>query len=454
MIINGAKHLTGLVASIAPVQSGSGDASPTNVRPISGWSAIHVYVSPTNDPQDGTTYTVNIPATPGTVYGGTLDIVKGVLTVTHTYHELAVANMDNAENYPGWKNQTWVSDLAQGASVSSAPSGSYININTDTSHYGQYFSINRTGGIIFLPTLKYTLTQSEWQSTYPNLVVQICAPLSTPVTYQLTPQQIETLAGYNYITADCGDILSASYPGGESLARRRRALMAQVGGSTPTVHGTWEDLFRTIDAGTYASEYSVGEILPLDLGAQGVVNAKIVAFNTDNKSSSGKAPVTLVSQYLLATAKRFNPAINPASAPYDTGTGAIGGWGSSELRSYCIDTLLPLIPSDVRSRIVEVTKITKGYKTDGTANAWMSTTDKIWVPSMRETQNSQDGGSGTPYYGGNITGKQRYPNGTYVEWGTRTCTSETNRLAFNANGYSNGRAVTNAYQILIGFCIG
>ena len=307
MIINGAKNLTGLVAAINPVQSGTGDASPTNVRPISGWTGVEVrrcgknlfdksaitanswivvdsttiedhagyfvsdyipikkrvkiicttrnatrcayydvqknpiaYVSwgqgvfnpqydgfirvtdsngnldtlqielgdtaTTYESYNGNKYSVSIPATPGTVYGGTLDVVKGILAVTHVYKELAVADMNNNDNYPGWKNQPWVADLAQGASISSAPNGSYCNINTDTTHYSTYFSVNRNDGILFLPKGKYTLTQTEWIATYPNLIVQIVAPLATPVTYQLTPQQIAALAGYNTVWADSGDV--------------------------------------------------------------------------------------------------------------------------------------------------------------------------------------------------------------------------------------------------------
>ena len=44
-----------LTVSIEPVQSGSGDPSPDNVRPISGWTGANIHVSPTTDAADGTT---------------------------------------------------------------------------------------------------------------------------------------------------------------------------------------------------------------------------------------------------------------------------------------------------------------------------------------------------------------------------------------------------------------
>lgn len=49
--------LKSLIVDIIPVQSGSGDPTPDNIRSISGRT--------------------------GTVYGGTLDVTTGLLTVTH-----------------------------------------------------------------------------------------------------------------------------------------------------------------------------------------------------------------------------------------------------------------------------------------------------------------------------------------------------------------------------------
>ena len=98
---------------------------------------------------------------------------------------------------------------------------------------------------------------------------------------------------------------------------RRRALMSAASSGPAPVHGTWEDLFARIDDGTYATAYSVGEILPLDLGTEGNVGAQIAAFNTDDKADdSGKAKVTFITQYALQTTRRFNPQLSPSAAPY------------------------------------------------------------------------------------------------------------------------------------------
>ena len=69
-----------LKVALSPIQSGSGTPSPDNVRPISGWDEVETHISPTTDAQDGQTITTPLPTT---VYGGTLDVVSGVLTVNY-----------------------------------------------------------------------------------------------------------------------------------------------------------------------------------------------------------------------------------------------------------------------------------------------------------------------------------------------------------------------------------
>lgn len=54
-----------------PKQSGTGDPSPENVRPISGWDSVKVTVS---NKEESHEYAVTLPET---IYGGTVDAVTG-----------------------------------------------------------------------------------------------------------------------------------------------------------------------------------------------------------------------------------------------------------------------------------------------------------------------------------------------------------------------------------------
>lgn len=60
-VANAARALTGFTIPFTPVQSGSGDPSPENVRPITGWTGITISHSGA-DTSDPTTYPVTFPA--------------------------------------------------------------------------------------------------------------------------------------------------------------------------------------------------------------------------------------------------------------------------------------------------------------------------------------------------------------------------------------------------------
>ena len=247
-----------------------------------------------------------------------------------------------------------------------------------------------------------------------------------------------------------------------SLFSRRRVLMGAASSGPAPVHGTWEDLFARIADGTYATAYSVGEILPLDLGTEGNVGAQIAAFNTDDKADgSGKAKITFITKYVLNTAKRWNPQLSPSSAPYTEGTGTIGGWALSEIRAYVRNTVKPLIPSDIRNRIVDVTKKYYMYNTSGTAST-QTITDDVWLPSAGEVFGNYE--SGTRYSdlfgtagasaGDSKRVKTKSNSSTAVVWWLRTGSSTSKGRIASTNGSSSSYRVNyTSYYHAIGFCI-
>lgn len=72
------KPLSVFTIPFLPVQSGTGDPSPENIQTISGLAGFTAYRGA--DQTDYDSYPVTFPET---IYGGTLDAVNGVLTVTH-----------------------------------------------------------------------------------------------------------------------------------------------------------------------------------------------------------------------------------------------------------------------------------------------------------------------------------------------------------------------------------
>lgn len=192
-----ARPAESLVIEILPQQSGSGDPSPDNVRPISGFTGVNIYHESAYDPDADPTYSISWQDEAGTVYGGTLDVTTGVLTVTHGYLSKNTADMNNSANYPGWTNSGVKALIGEGKNA--RISGAVMNV-------GNILFANTVGAldVLFLPKTNYGKTQSEWQAL--AMDVQMVIPLATPITIQLTATEIEMLEGDDTLWADTGDI--------------------------------------------------------------------------------------------------------------------------------------------------------------------------------------------------------------------------------------------------------
>lgn len=146
------------------------------------------------------------------------------------------------------------------------------------------------------------------------------------------------------------------------------------------IEDDWDTIIANINDGSYADKYEIGNYKPLDLGEEGIVNMQLVAKEADTLSDgSGLATTTWISIELLKTAKRMNPAYDSST---NTG-GGIGGWETSELRSYLSTTIKPLIPENVRGSIKAVQKAYLGL--DASLKQFEGEcSDELWVPSVRE----------------------------------------------------------------------
>lgn len=210
---------------------------------------------------------------------------------------------------------------------------------------------------------------------------------------------------------------------------------------------TWEQIFAAIDNGSYKTKYSIGNYKAIDLGAEGVVNMQIVAMDADEKADgSGNAPITWVSERLLLTSHRMN-ATNTT----------IGGWEQTEMRSYLKDTVKPLIPDNVRSRIIEVTKYSTGYDTAGAKVSNMETSDDVWIPSYREifggtSCETQGVIYNTVSNSATMRQKMKVNGSSSTNWGLRTANNTILFRHVSSNGsYYNGGA-SNSIGVALGFC--
>lgn len=200
--------------SFEPKQAGSGDPSPENVRPISGYDGVTVTQS--KDEAQVKQITITLPET---IYGGTVDAVTGKGSNLYLFKELAIADMNISENFPGWKKEPWINDVKHNPALDGnfATLGIYGVTNIADISQGSFWNSNGTQ-IYSTPDQWGGKTQSQIKEAYPDLVVQFCLKLVTPKSFQATGnQQLTSLVGYNTIYTD-----------GDSMALNRKARRLEV----------------------------------------------------------------------------------------------------------------------------------------------------------------------------------------------------------------------------------
>ena len=197
------------VVTLEPKQAGSGDPSPENVRPISGYDSVTVTQS-----KDGSQVKQITLTLPETIYGGTADGVTG--EGAKTIHR---AVLDGTEE---WKLNAQMEDL--GINSYQAPleflaDDSYVCI---CSHFGGMMwdgflkedSVAVTSAVMVVRT-NGSNTLDNWKSylaaqAAAGTPVQVAYKLATPESFQATGNQaLPAVAGLNTVYTD-GDSLTVS----------------------------------------------------------------------------------------------------------------------------------------------------------------------------------------------------------------------------------------------------
>ena len=198
-----------LTIDITPVQAGTGNPSPTNVRAISGWTGATIYQSG-EDTSDPSTTSISWNTEAGTVYGGTLDVTTGLLTVTYV--------KDSVSEVTGvWGAVT----NGYGVYVSKADA-TRNEVNPDltmlVSNRFKYSKQGRNAAELYnyggpngaVTTITFILpntvtSKAEANAWFASNPTDYTYQLATPLTYQLTPTQVTSLLGENNIWSDTGD---------------------------------------------------------------------------------------------------------------------------------------------------------------------------------------------------------------------------------------------------------
>lgn len=162
-----------------------------------------------------------------TVYGGSLNVTTGVLTIT--WVGIADASSLNTwtkavSNYGSFK--CTVSDAIKVADAQKLViSSCYNSVSKDGASAGadNYIYTPNSVTIMIKDTAKNSLTAEEFAQILAGQ--QICYELATPQTIQLTPTQLTMLKGYNRLSSDGGGDITLTYKA-DRLAAIEAALAA------------------------------------------------------------------------------------------------------------------------------------------------------------------------------------------------------------------------------------
>lgn len=196
-----AKKLKGFTIPFTPVQSGSGDPAPDNVRAITGWTGLSIYQSG-EDTSNPETTAVSWSTGAGTVYGGELNVLTGVLTVGWGIVDLGTFEWEEKSQFFALKNAfTDIKKIASTSTLSSLVCDSYKTA-TGAALYNGSASAHSIGQDDSTQT-KIRITKDGYESADALKTaldgVMMAYELRNPTTVQLDPVTVTALVGENNI---------------------------------------------------------------------------------------------------------------------------------------------------------------------------------------------------------------------------------------------------------------
>ena len=193
-------NLVDCKASIIASQA-SGTPTPSNPLPISGYTGVTISVADENmSVQD--TYTISWQTEAGTVYGGTLDVTTGTLTVTWTSLNLGSVNWTYATNeahpyfYTNALGKKAGREIGMLCSIYKYVTGYRSDVIADNYQIGNF---NQSDITIVVRNDDYT-DAPTFKTAMDG--INVYYELATPFDIDLTPEQIRAIVGTNNVYSD------------------------------------------------------------------------------------------------------------------------------------------------------------------------------------------------------------------------------------------------------------
>lgn len=147
----------------------------------------------------GETYPVAFPDSVGTVYGGTVDPVSGLLTVDRYYFKGGWTQYNSSNGFRAYRSAV-VPYAKYLADVDNKPMSNTIG------KFGSFSSSAMTENIIQPPRNNSSNAYMALDENVSPDDVDLCYLVAEPQTYQLTPTQIQMLKGANTLWSNADDL--------------------------------------------------------------------------------------------------------------------------------------------------------------------------------------------------------------------------------------------------------
>lgn len=210
----------------------------SNICPISGWAVATIHHSGT-DTENPQNITISWATEAGTVYGGTLDVTNGELTVTwgsvifDGTQPIAVANWVEKEGSSAWLysntyNASSIDNNTDYLLSDTLSPESYYNLFTGKTGVSLVSNTNYDFAVrVPVTGLTTAAAINAYLTEHP---IQVVYRLAESVSYQITPAVINTLLGNNNIWADCGAVAELVYPVDTTLYVGKKAFRVTKAG--------------------------------------------------------------------------------------------------------------------------------------------------------------------------------------------------------------------------------
>ena len=157
------------------------------------------------EPYSGQTYDITFPTEAGTVYGGTLDVTKGELVVDRAIMTLDGTRALNPNGKTSASSRFGLNVAGKAVGERNILSNMFYTTPIFVDDVGWVYGRVASNYVEFSLPPDIEQTTAAGKAWFAENPTQLCYELATPITYQLTPQEITSLLGANNLWADTGD---------------------------------------------------------------------------------------------------------------------------------------------------------------------------------------------------------------------------------------------------------